>query len=205
MTEKNNRIKLRPTDAAAYSKRSVANLYWKAKNEPGFPKPHKFPGKRASFWYKDELDAYAEQQDPRRTYRPEILDLAWHCTDAVIQVRSIPDESPHPFITAFLLAGGDSLEMLAGEAGLPVDRVRLLAKRYGDVTDDEMCELFILGVAQVLHRQKALRQRIEADPALIDSEPFLKLLYDLDEAHELCFGRSLIDYLLKEGREDGNA
>jgi predicted DNA-binding transcriptional regulator AlpA len=57
-----NRIKLRPTEAAAYLNRSVANIYWKANNEPGFPKPRKFPGKRASFFYKDELDAWKARE-----------------------------------------------------------------------------------------------------------------------------------------------
>lgn len=57
-----NRIKLRPTEAAAYINKSVANLYWKAKNEPGFPKPRKYPNRRASYFYKDELDAWMAKQ-----------------------------------------------------------------------------------------------------------------------------------------------
>lgn len=205
MTEKNNRIKLNATEVAFHTKKSVANIYWKVKHDPAFPKPHKVPGRRASFWYKDEIDAYEEKQEKRRTFRKEVLNLAWHCADAVNQVRATPDDAPHPFITAFLLAGGDSLEALTAETGLPAGRVRQLAEKHGDATDDEVCELFIQAVAQVLRREKELRQRIEADPALTDSEPFLKLLYDLDEAHALCFGRSLIEYLLKEGREDGTA
>lgn len=62
-----NRIKLRPTEAAVYINKSVANLYWKAKNEPGFPKPRKYPNRRASYFYKDEIDAWMAKQ----------ADLAW--------------------------------------------------------------------------------------------------------------------------------
>ena len=73
------RIKLRPTEAAAYLNKSVANLYWKAKYDPGFPKPRKYEGKRASYFFRDELDLWkaneaAGKQSPF-TPKPNIQSL----------------------------------------------------------------------------------------------------------------------------------
>ncbi|MFW4500411.1 helix-turn-helix transcriptional regulator [Pseudomonas sp. A6] len=205
MTEKNNRVALRPAQAATYLGCSTATLWRWAKTLEHFPQPHRLPGQRVTVWFQDELDLWQATHGANRATRQNLLALAWHCVDAGLEAIAQPDEAPHPFITAFLMAGGGSLEMLAIESGLPAERVRQLAEKSDEITDEELTALFVQAAAQVLRRQRQLAQQLSEDSKLKDRDDFRRAVLDLDEAHRLCLRRTLMDYLLEEDRDHGNA
>lgn len=204
----NKRIRLSAPEAAAYRKESVSTLYRKAQTEPGFPQPHKSDdkhksnGKQRSFWYKDELDAYAQKQEPRNVLRRQVLDLARRCADR----RTGNAGFSHPAVRAYLLAGGD-LPTLAGETDYPEDGLRRLCESGGTVEldDDVLLTIYSQAIGQVLRQERTLRERAIAEPKLANDADFRKLLLDLDEAHAICFGCTLHDFLLNGGRANGNA
>ncbi|WP_281916148.1 helix-turn-helix transcriptional regulator [Caldimonas thermodepolymerans] len=67
MTEKNNRVALRPAQAATYLGCSTATLWRWAKTLEHFPQPHRLPGQRVTVWFQDELEAWMVKQS----------DMAW--------------------------------------------------------------------------------------------------------------------------------
>ncbi|RWX91336.1 helix-turn-helix transcriptional regulator [Pseudomonas aeruginosa] len=205
MTEKNNRAALRPAQAATYLGCSTATLWRWTKTLEHFPQPHRLPGQRVTVWFQDELDLWQATHGTNRATRQNLLALAWHCVDAGLNAADQPNEGPHPFITAFLQSGGGLLEMLAVESGLPTDRVRQLAEKSDDITDDELTALFVQAAAQVIRRQRQLAQQLSEAPKLKDRDDFRRAVLDLDEAHRLCFGRTLMDYLLQEDSDHGTA
>ena len=197
------RIKLSAALAAAHLRCSVSALYRKAATEPGFPKPHqssdrhKSNGRPLSFWYRDELDNFIERQEPRRA----LLGLARRCADSGLGATTV-----HPVVHVFLLAGGD-LPTLAAETDLPEDGLQLLCESNvaHELDDEVLLALYGKAVAQVLHKERELLSRVEADPALADDDDFRKQTQALNEAHTLCFGQPLPGVLITEGRDDGSA
>jgi len=201
MTE-DNRVALRPAHAAAFLGCSPATLWRWAKTLEGFPQPHKVPGQRVTVWFRDELARWRESNLRRDTKQKAFQDLAQQCAD-----RNPDPGEPHPFVRAFLLAGGESLAALAVETGLPEDGLSRLAEPGGnyELTDEALKAIFVQAVAQVLRREKELRKRLDDNPELEESPTFRGTLRDLDEAHRLTFGRTLMHYLIEEGRGNGNA
>ncbi|MEX6504652.1 helix-turn-helix transcriptional regulator [Pseudomonas zhanjiangensis] len=201
MTE-DNRIALRPAHAAAFLGCSPATLWRWTKTLESFPQPHKIPGQRLTVWFCDELAHWRDSNMRRGAKRKAYLELAQQCAD-----RNPEASDPHPFVHAFLLAGGESLAALAVETDLPEEGLRRLAKPGGnyDLTDEALKAIFAQAIAQVLHREKVLRKRLEENPELEESPTFRGTLHDLDEAHRLTFGRTLMHYLIEEGRGNGNA
>ena len=96
---------------------------------------------------------------------------------------------------------------LAAEAGLEPAVVADALDRWLELwpDDEELTALFVQAAAQVIRRQRQLAQQLSEDPKLKDGEDFRRAVLDLDEAHRLCFGRTLMDYLLEEDRDHGNA
>lgn len=201
MTE-DNRVALRPAHAAAFLGCSPATLWRWAKTLEGFPQPHKVPGQRVTVWFRDELSRWRDSNMSRDAKQKPLVDLAQQCAD-----RHPDCAEPHPFVHAFLLAGGESLASLAAETGLPEEGLRPLTERGGncDLTEDALKAIFVQAVAQVLRREKELRRRVEQNPELTESPTFSKALFDLDEAHRLTFGRTLMHYLFEEVHANGNA
>ncbi|WP_296029668.1 hypothetical protein [uncultured Alcanivorax sp.] len=192
-----NRIKFNAAQAAAYTQQSVPSLYRKGKTLPGYPRPHKAKGKRASFWFKDELDAYAAQKGEASA---ELLNLALHCSEA-----APGGPSGHPFIAAYLLAGGESLATLSTESDIAEARLQRIFGNRTTATDEEMAELFRVAATQVVYRERVLAEQLNQDPQQRHCDKFRRAALSLDKAHQLCFGRALLDYLLEEGRDDGTA
>lgn len=192
---------LRPTQAAELICKSYPSFYRIAKADPTFPRPYKLSG-RTSVYDIDELIAWRDAQpDARGVREKSLLNLAQRCAD-----YSLGENSAHPFVQGFLLAGGTLCE-LAAETELPEDSLRILAEPGGnrELDTDALKAIFVQAVAQVLRREKELRRQAAEVPALGDAPDFRKALLDLDEAHRLTFGRTLMDYLLEEGCDDGNA
>ena len=197
------RTKLSAAQAAAHLRCSVSALYRKAATDPGFPKPqhssqrHKSNGKPLSFWYRDDLDNYTERQEPRRT----LLGLARRCADSDVGTTGV-----HPVVLVFLLAGGD-LPMLAVETDLPEEGLQLLCDSDSphELDDEVLVALYSTAVAQVLHKERELLARAEADSSLVDDDSYRDQMQALNEAHRLCFGQPLQNASLKEGRRDGSA
>jgi predicted DNA-binding transcriptional regulator AlpA len=198
-----DRIALRPAQAAAFLGCSQASLYRWASTRPDFPQPTKIPGIRATCWWSDELARWRDQNLTHAQKRKTLCDLAQRAADT-----SLFDRGSHPFVRAFLLAGGESLATLADETGLPEDALRELDGPDGncDLDRDALTKLHATAVACVLHRERELRTRLDHNPELAESPTFQKMALDLDEAHRLTFGHSLMNVLRDmEGEPHGNA
>ena len=192
---------LRPTQAAELICKSYPSFYRIAKSDPTFPRPYKLSG-RTSVYDIDELIAWRDAQpDARGVRQKSLLNLAQRCADF-----SLGENAAHPFVRGYLLAGG-TLRELASETDLPEDGLAVLVEPDGnrELDEDSLKAIYVQAVAQVLRREKELRRRVEENPAATDDPDFSKALFDLDEAHRLTFGRTLMEYLLREGREDGTA
>lgn len=198
-----DRIALRPAQAATFLGCSTSTLFRWASTRPDFPPSTKIPGIRATCWWSDELGRWRDQNLTHAQKQEALRDLAQCAADT-----SMLDRGSHPFVRAFLLAGGESLATLADETGLPEDALRRLSEPGGnrDIADTALKELYVKAVAQVLHRERELRQRVARNPELADSPTFQQKGRDLNEAHRLTFGRSLMDFLRDgEGESHGNA
>lgn len=117
--------------------------------------------------------------------RDLVLDMAYQCAD----------RGPHPFLRAFRLAGG-SLARLADETGEPEADLRWLWDQGGDYEPAEplLRALFIAAGAQVLYRERELRARLTAEPAVADDPVFVEQALNLNEAHGVLFHRCLLSY-----------
>lgn len=202
----NERITLRPAQAAAYLGCSPATLWRWAKIIENFPQPLKYPGQRVTVWFKDELDAWDQTQ---RGEVREVTNLAQTLELTALARLGITSKQPHPFILAFFLAGGQSFEHLAVETEMPERRLQALAQDHSTEDDDELTRVFTAAAAQVLHRQKELAGEASKHPNLLSDPDLRRRVMDLDKAHRLCFSQTLLSYLLNkeqvEGRDHANA
>lgn len=133
-----DRIALRPAQAAAFLGCSQASLYRWASTRPDFPQPTKIPGIRATCWWSDELRQW---RDTHLTHAPKpktLHNIAQRAADTILFERG-----SHPFVRAFLLAGGPSLEVLADETGFDVEALHELNGPEGnsDLDRDALTKL----------------------------------------------------------------
>ena len=216
----NERITLRPAQAAAYLGCSTATLWRWAKTIKNFPPSTKLDGQRATVWFKDDLDKWEAAQEGQSTHtasgkvreltrgrqNKEVTDLALFIHQVVVFESDFADAQLHPFIEAFLLASEQSLPVLSFETDIPLRRLQVIAKNRDDLDEDELTRLYVAALAAVLHCEKELTQRAKANPALRDDPVFRDRLTAWDRAHRLCFGQTLGDHMMtKEGRDHGNA
>lgn len=216
----NERITLRPAQAAAYLGCSTATLWRWAKTIKNFPPSTKLDGQRATVWFKDDLDKWEAAQEGQSTHtasgkvreltrgrqNKEVTDLALFIHQVVVFESDFADAQLHPFIEAFLLASEQSLPVLSFETDIPLRRLQVIAKHRDDLDEDELTRLYVAALAAVLHCEKELTQRAKANPALRDDLAFRDRLTAWDRAHRLCFGQTLGDHMMtKEGRDHANA
>lgn len=215
MTEKNNRIKLRPTEAAAYLNKSVANIYWKAKNDPGFPKPRKFsPDRRASFFYKDELDAWqaseaAGKQSPLAP-KPGIESL----TAALLLLGETHDSIARAYLFDRAPALPDHRPAFARQPGEPGYVPPFFPEWANDQAQQDLQTLHIYAWERVWAEMQKAARLLAQHPELASCPDFAAYQRTVRHAADLVAGRANFEpghrvgswpEQHEEGREDGSA
>lgn len=101
---------------------------------------------------------------------------------------------PHPYVCAYVLAG-ESISRLADEVGVSKYKAgRWL--RGEPVAEADVKRLLPVVAAVVIGRYHELGEKLKTDPTLKNDKKFRAALDDLDLAHRLCFGQTLLDFLL---------
>lgn len=101
---------------------------------------------------------------------------------------------PHPYVCAYVLAG-EPISRLAYEVGVSKYKAgRWL--RGEPVAEGDLKRLWPSVAAVVMGRYRELSEKLKRDPALKHDKRFRDAVDDLNLAHQLCFGQSLIDFIL---------
>lgn len=112
------------------------------------------------------------------------------------QAAGDPEEHPgNPHVRAYLLAGG-KLGHLAIDVNMGVETLRRLAEDEGPYMPDDkvVTRLWLRATGQVRDAEALLRRELLADPIRAVNNPELQARgRDLDRAHELVHGHSLLD------------
>ena len=111
-------------------------------------------------------------------------------------------KAPHPYICAYVLAGG-FISKLASEMNRPQYRITKWVKGE-PVQKVDLPQLRKVAEAAVRAREQALRELLLQQPQIVKSKNFRRDLDDLDIAHRMMFGRSLIDFLIWQEQTKDN-
>lgn len=169
-----------------------------ARRHPDFPKPRiaeevfKGRGYPPVHYRADEIAAWATRHGLKYDALQELANRAW--------AEEYRKDGMNPFAVAFVFAGGDK-RWLAVSLGVPLDE--LYATKAEPLSNEKIKELYIYAAAQVLHREKELARLLRADPDLVNAEGVRVAARSLNQAHELIFGSTLLDYLLGKAAEAG--
>ena len=124
--------------------------------------------------------------------RKALLRMAWRATDSEIN----PFAS-HPLVLAFLMAGG-TLSLLAGETEIPKASLKRFSQSGGNynLTDETLFELFVQAMGQIRRREEELAEQFKGKTELTEAER--ESLFNLNEAHRLTYGQTLLHYYLRQ-------
>lgn len=116
----------------------------------------------------------------------------------------IHKDEPHPALCACLLIN-DSRTIIADELSVSLSTVSRWT-RGARIPEDKQRALEYLGVALLASDLEKLGPALVGNPKLISDKAFRDYLNDLNQAHWLLFGRTLIDWLIEvRERRHGNA
>ena len=104
----------------------------------------------------------------------------------------------HPWLLAALLANGGRRKQVADELGVQLRNVLQWSNAETPVPSEHLTDLHCLAISLVLFHQERLRQAMLAKPKIVDQAKFNEELDNVNLAHWLVFGRSLLHFLLAE-------
>jgi len=106
----------------------------------------------------------------------------------------------HPWLLAALLANGGKRKQVADELGVPLRQVLQWSNAEAPVPAHYLPELNRLAFALILFHEERLRKAMLVKPKIVDQVNFNEELDNLNLAHWVLFGRSLLHFLLAEPR-----
>lgn len=168
------------------------------KKYPDFPTPriaeeaYKGRGYKPVRYRADEIAAWATRHGLKYDAIQELANRAW--------AEERREGGYNPFIIAFILAGGDK-RWLAAHLG--VHPQKLYTNKVEPLPEERIKELYIYAAAQVLYKGAELTSLLKLDPKLAGDDGIKAALYNLNHAHKIIFGSTLLDYLLGKAAEAG--